>query len=1198
LLKDLARFEWRYHTRQPSFVAACALFFILGFVLTATGFGPANVLVTSPWLVTEVLAFVSLFSVFAAAVFVANAVLRDTDHRMEEIVFTTPVGRFPYLFGRFGGALAAGISAMALAPLGMILGTRMPSLDQARVGPLHTATFLWPLLTIVLPTLLFVTALLFTFAVLTRSALATYTASVFIYLLYLAGAALTNSPLMAASRPGSGGSGIAAALLDPFGMSSFFEVTRYWTIAEKNTRLVPLTGALLLNRALWIVAAVVLCAIAYRSFSFRLPRRKRVKAEKTQPPAETITAYVRVEPAPRNLASFWSATKFEISAALRSRPFQLLLALWFILAVIEIRSDLFSGEYGSASYAATALIVAALQQPLMIVGLIIVIYYGSEIFWREQRFRVASIIDATPVPGTTLALAKWSAITALIATTIALGTAAGVVVQATHGYFAFEPALYLSLFYFAGLPLALYAAAAVAIHALSPGKYAGLALVLFFFLAMRNLPMIGLEHPIWRFGSASVPSYSAMYGFRDAATFGALMLHWSVWAAAMIGVAAVSWRHLSLGVADRVRTLGRWVTTRGRKPVAALVVALIATGGFVFYEANVVTVYQPRSRAIEWRVQYEQRYRRLAALPQPRITNVTANVDIFPEERRAHIAGEYQLRNDSDAPVKSIIVTMPRGARDVSVSVASSRRTSDNRFGVHVLDLEKPLQRNEHAKLTFAMTLAEGVEENGTVLMTFTSFPSLGYRATYEISDPRERARQGLGKSSTPEVEDSDAVSSTTEMDRVMLDATISTSRDQTAITSGHLDRQWTANGRGYFHYRSDAPMRNRFTFLSARYVVATAKAERQWPALSDQYPGGVASRRPGTGHWAPGTRAVDVSIAYHPAHAANVKAMLATAIRTLDYCNEAFGSYPYRQLKLAEVSTSWNFGGYALPDTILFSERRMFLVDARDAARPDLVTRRVAHEVAHQWWGYQLEPQSRGGASTLTESLAKYTELMVLERSRGRDQVRELLGIELDRYLAGRSGEEQHERTLANVGDQAYLYYSKGALVLHAVRDLIGERALNAALHRLLDQNRDTATATSLDLLRELRNVSTPAQFALIDEWFEKIVLYDFKVDAAEVTPLPNGRFRVVAHVTAAKREAAEDGVERDVPLDEEIDVALFRAGGIDAANLIATQRVHLRTGPNEIAFVTAEKPLFIVADPDLLRIDRNRADNVRRVH
>jgi hypothetical protein len=669
--------------------------------------------------------------------------------------------------------------------------------------------------------------------------------------------------------------------------------------------------------------------------------------------------------------------------------------------------------------------------------------------------------------------------------------------------------------------------------------------------------MIGLEHPLWRFGSGPPPSYSAMSGFSDTAAFGALMLHWSVWAAAMIGIAAVLWRHLSLGVADRVRTLARWVRTRGLKPVAALLLALIATSGAVFYETNVVRVYEPRSRAMEWRAQYERRYRGLAAMPQPRITNVTTAVDFFPEERRANIAGEYQLRNDSDALVRSIIVTMPRGAGDVSVSVPSSRRTSDSRFGVYRFDLDRALQRNEQTKLTFAMTLHDGVEENGSLLMTFSSFPSLGYRAAYEISDPQERAKQGLGRSSTPEVEDSDAVSSTTESDRVTLDATVSTSRDQTAITSGHLERQWSANGRSYFQYRSDAPMRNRFTLLSARYAVATAKAGD-----------------------------VDVSIAYQPEHAANVKAMLASAIRTLDYCDRAFGRYPYRQLKLAEVPGS-SFGGYATPDTILFSERRMFLVDARDTARPDLVTRRVAHEVAHQWWGYQLEPQSRGGALALTESLAKYTELMVLERTRGRDQVRELLGIELDRYLAGRSREEQHERTLANVGDQEYIYYSKGALVLHAIRDLIGERALNAALHSLLDENRQTATATTLDLLRELRNVSTPAQFALIDEWFEKIVLYDFRVDAAEVTALPDGRFRVVAQVTAAKREAAADGVEHDVPLDEDIDVALDSV----------TQRVHMRSGTNSVVFVTSEKPQFVVVDPDILRIDRNRTDNVKRV-
>ena len=125
---------------------------------------------------------------------------------------------------------------------------------------------------IVVPTILFATALLFAIATITRSAIATYTASVFIYCFYLATAALTGSPLMAASSPGAGG-GTAAALLDPFGLSSFFEVTRYWTIAEKNHRFVALQGSLLINRLLWIAMAMAIfaraCALAPKRWGCR-----------------------------------------------------------------------------------------------------------------------------------------------------------------------------------------------------------------------------------------------------------------------------------------------------------------------------------------------------------------------------------------------------------------------------------------------------------------------------------------------------------------------------------------------------------------------------------------------------------------------------------------------------------------------------------------------------------------------------------------------------------------------------------------------------------------------------------------------------------------------------------------------------------------------------------------------------------------
>jgi ABC-2 type transport system permease protein len=323
---------------------------------------------------------------------------------------------------------------------------------------------------------------------------------------------------------------------------------------------------------------------------------------------------------------------------------------------------------------------------------------------------------------------------------------------------------------------------------------------------------------------------------------------------------------------------------------------------------------------------------------------------------------------------------------------------------------------------------------------------------------------------------------------------------------------------------------------------------------------------------------------------------MLATAAQTLDYCAKEFGAYPHKQLKLVEVPSS-AFGGFAFPDTIVLSEGRSFLIDSRDANRPDLVARRVAHEVSHQWWGHQLVAANRGGSSLLTESLAKYTELMILERQHGRDAVRQLLEYELDRYLAGRAGEEQRERTLANVGDQPYVYYSKGALVLYAIRDLLGEHALNRALRALVAEKRDLSDATSADLVRHLHTVADARRMQLIESWLQKIILYDVRIEAATVTPLPDRTFRIDARVIGSRYEASADGTEREVPLDESIELAAYRVAGIAGAETIGSQPVHLHSGVNTVSMIVKEKPSYVAVDPWLLRIDRNRFDNGKRL-
>ena len=61
------------------------------------------------------------------------------------------------LFGRFTGAFIAGALAFASVPLAILLGSMMPWLDQAKVGPLRPEDYLYAYFLIALPTM-FVTA--------------------------------------------------------------------------------------------------------------------------------------------------------------------------------------------------------------------------------------------------------------------------------------------------------------------------------------------------------------------------------------------------------------------------------------------------------------------------------------------------------------------------------------------------------------------------------------------------------------------------------------------------------------------------------------------------------------------------------------------------------------------------------------------------------------------------------------------------------------------------------------------------------------------------------------------------------------------------------------------------------------------------------------------------------------------------------
>jgi ABC-2 type transport system permease protein len=1169
MLLGIIGFEWRYVTRRITFAATAAVFALLGFVLAATGFGAQDIHVNSPYAVAYATAFLSLSSVFALTVLVAPSLLRDTEHQMGEIVYATSVTKTQYLVGRLVGSFLAVCTAFAFGIGGMMAGLLRH--EPERIAAFDLGSYLGAFAVLALPSMAFVAALLFTLAALTRSTLATYVGGVGVYVLYFVAALLTNSPLMAASGPVSAQEMAVAALVDPFGLSAFFEQTHHWTAAERDVRSVSLTGNLLLNRVLWTTAAVLLVALAHRLFAFRVPGSGRRAPAPAPLPSEQGDAY---RPAQVHAGTAWpavlSAIRLEFRALLRSWPFLAILILWVGTAGIQIFENVRRAEFGSALLPTTGLILRHLDRPLLLFGLLVIVFFSGELVWRERTVRVAEIVDTTPASNALFFVSKALALLLLVGVLIAVAIGVGVTVQVASGYRPIEPGLHASLFYFGGLPLALFAVLALLIQTLAPNRYAGMLATLVAALLLPLGAPGSPDHPLLRYAAGGTVQYSEMNGFGPTAVlFTALMAYWTAFAGLLAFLTYGAWRRGSdTRLLLRLRALPRRWGTWARVAVSGCAVAFVLTGSALFHQLTLLNSYETAEDRAAWKATYERTYKAIEALPHPELTHLTAALDLHPEERRYRLYGRYQLENRTSAPITSFWAIVPRGVRIAALTVDGRPPVRvDARFSMHEFDV--PLAPGARVELAFDLAVERrgatsdvehDILDNGSFIMGPSVLPTLGYRRGYELTDEAERRRQGLPERTVPPVQ---------EPDLTTFELTVSTPGDQLAVAPGIVRETWEKDGRRLTRFSVDHPVQPLFVVSAARYTVTRARHG-----------------------------SIDIEVLHHPAHGANVGRILEAATRTLEYCTTQFGPYPFPQLRIAEVpGYDGRFGALALPGVVYFTEDRGFLTDLRDEGRIDIVTKRTAHEVAHQWWGHQVIPPGAPGSSAIVETLARYSELMVLKERYGEASLRPVLQVELGKYLSGRTGEE--EVPLDRVEEQAWLSYAKGALVMTALQELIGEARVNGALRALVEQAKSGGPApTARDLIEHLRRATPAEHHALLDEWWSQTVLYDLSVTSATATRLPDGRYRVDAKLDATKA-AVREGQETALAMDDSLEVAIYAEypnGSATSPPPLATIR-HVISGPTELSLIVDRLPGYIAIDPRLRRIDRNPNDNVRKL-
>src|SRR5215472_172424 len=270
MLLQIAWFEIRFWLR--SWMLWVLLFTVSLLTLLATssdqislGTSISNTYRNAPFVIENRYAFTCLLGLLMSTVFINFAALRDFNHNTHQLIFSTPMRRRDFLLGRFFGATLVCLIPMLGVSIGVLMARYMPWARPERWEAVNWSAHLNGILVFAAPNILFMASVLFAVAVLARQEAVSFIAAFALFIGFLVADVQSQGTQFEH----------AAALLDPFAIRTFAAVTKYWTVTEKNSLSVGLSGLLLVNRLLWIGISCLIFATSYYRFSFAERTAKR-----------------------------------------------------------------------------------------------------------------------------------------------------------------------------------------------------------------------------------------------------------------------------------------------------------------------------------------------------------------------------------------------------------------------------------------------------------------------------------------------------------------------------------------------------------------------------------------------------------------------------------------------------------------------------------------------------------------------------------------------------------------------------------------------------------------------------------------------------------------------------------------------------------------------------------------------------------
>lgn len=1045
-MKTIFHFDIKTYLKSRNFIVSSIA--LLGFgVLVGLRFNLSigeDVLLNSPYTIGFMTGMLSLIIIFIASLVAYQMLFKEWDNRFDALLFTTSVRKKDIFLGRFTAFFIVTFFCFTCMHVGFVIGLTLRNGENINQS-FNLSYFVYPLLIFGFLNSLLICSVLISIAWLSKNKLLVATGGLFIYIFYMVSLLFSGSPFMANTSPQSIETQYISALFDPFGLSGYFSVSSHFSPQQRNELLVPLSGVFLVNRIIFFVLSGTLLFMTYRKFNFYSTSKKYIqntdsiegKERRNHLPGMPLQQVPTLQNTTAVIKSIFSFVKTDLIYLFRSIPF-IVTSIFFLFYVgMEMYAEIEKGIRIPQKYASSGLMATTINENLHFLSILAGVYFLNDIYWRSRQARFYEIESSNYYASKKV---SGHSITVIVLHLFisALCICMGLLFQILYGYGNIDWGAYFGVFLFTTSPVVLFTVFALLLNHVIPNKYVALCLSFMAALLLStSYSNTILPHPLFRFFTGFIGPYSDFTGY---GTYSGLFAKRQIF---------------GLLIFLFVVALYQIQSTKKIKKFAFITTVLVVMAVVLGSSFSKGYLAHSKDAAIDSAEVYEQRYKHYNLIPQPVITDVKTRIHLYPTTQSYTIEGHYIIKNKNEKLVKKFLLQFEAGymIQQAKVNTKYEQITISNL--ITEVNLKSPLLPGDTATFDFTITYLwktvnghnplNAIVEDGSFMRISRYFPQIGYKPEKEINDEDERKKRGmLKKITTRKLADS----TRSKPDFIQLDMIVSTDTGQTAVGTGRLVKHWTKDNRNFFQFLSDQPIPFRFAVSSAAYNMKFS-----------MYKG------------------IKISVLYHPSHIENVDHLIHNAQLTLDYCIQNFGPYPFNTITFAEVSSfTSGFAATAYPGCIFMTEQMIFHANINSDQHQDVINELAGHELSHLWWGCnQILPDDREGATMLTETLAMYTEMMLYKKMYGAEKMKERVEIHRQIYEAEK-GFSENEPLYKVSNENIHISYSKGAMVMVDLSNLIGEETVNKALSNFLLKFKYPAVMPlSTDLINEFLYVSNP---------------------------------------------------------------------------------------------------------------------------